>query len=216
VRLVRFFDWFLLAALVWLLCLGIIRMMALRARGIRVVVIERNRTVAQDLLDRVQVLSLLFLAYEVVAYAWPLPAQLVPPWLDTILVDTRGADVVGAIIVLTGIVIYWLALRAFGESWRLGIDRDKPGELVTDGIFTWSRNPVYLALDLFAIGVFFILGRLIFLILALANVGMFHLLIRREERSLMQVYGDAYHDYCARVGRYFTLHSTRDDRSGSL
>ena len=211
--LVLFFDWFLLAALVCLLCLGIMRIVALRARGIRVVVIERNRTFVQDLLDRVQVLSLLFLAYEIVAYAWPLPAQLVPPWLDTLLVDTRGADVVGAVIVLTGIVIYGLALRAFGESWRLGIDRDKPGELVTDGIFAWSRNPVYLALDLFAIGTFFILGRLIFLILALANVVMFHLLIRREERSLTQVYGDAYHDYYARVGRYFTLHSTREDRS---
>ena len=88
--LVRFFDWFLLAALFCLLCLGAMRMVALRARGIRVVVIERNRTVVQDMLDRVQVLSLLFLAYEIVAYAWPLPAQLVPPWLDTILVDTRG------------------------------------------------------------------------------------------------------------------------------
>jgi len=211
VMLVRFFDWFLLAALFCLLGLGAMRMVALRSRGIRVVVIERNRTIVQDLLDRVQVLSLLFMAYEIVAYAWPLPAQLVPPWLDTILVATRGADVVGAVIVLTAIVVYGLALRAFGESWRLGIDRDKPGELVTDGIFAWSRNPVYLALDLFAIGTFFILGRLIFLILALANVVMFHLLIRREERSLTQVYGDAYHDYYVRVGRYFTLHSTRDD-----
>ena len=210
--LVRFFDLFLLAALAWLLCFAIARVLVLRARGIRVVVIERNRTVVQDLLDRVQVLSLLFLVYEVVAYAWPLPAQLVPPWLDTILVETTWANVIGAVIVLTGVVIYGLALRAFGESWRLGIDRDKPGALVTDGIFAWSRNPVYLGLNLFAIGTFFILGRLIFLILALANVGMFHLLIRREERSLIQVYGDAYHAYCARVGRYFTLHSTRDDR----
>lgn len=30
-----------------------------------------------------------------------------------------------------------------GSSWRIGVDPDERTELVTDGIFRFSRNPIY-------------------------------------------------------------------------
>jgi protein-S-isoprenylcysteine O-methyltransferase Ste14 len=102
-------------------------------------------------------------------------------------------------------MIYGLALRAFGDSWRLGIDRTAPGALVTHGIFAWTRNPVYVGLDLLAFGTFLIQGRLIFMVLALLISWMLHLQIRREERFLDRAHGDAYREYRTRVGRYAKL-----------
>jgi protein-S-isoprenylcysteine O-methyltransferase Ste14 len=95
-----------------------------------------------------------------------------------------------------------LALPAFGDSWRLGIDRETSGPLVTHGVFAWTRNPIYVGLDSFALGTFLVQGRLIFLALALVSVGMLQDQIRREERFLARAYGGAYREYCARVGRY--------------
>lgn len=200
----RFFELFLLAALACLFCLGAGRGAMLRARGIRVVAIDWERTVFQMLCDTLLIPSLLALFYHIVAYSWPLPDSFVVPWFGTVLIDSISAKVVGAVLVTAGVVIYGLALWAFGNSWRLGIDRESPGALVTSGIFAWTRNPIYVALDFFAIGTLLLQGRLIFLVLAVIIVLMFHELICREERFLQKHYGDAYRDYCARVGRYVT------------
>lgn len=201
----RFFELFLLAALACLACLGIVRGVMLRARGIRVVAIDWERTVFQMLCDTLLIPSLLALVYHIVAYSWPLPDSFVVPWLGTVLIDSFAAKAVGAVLVAAAVVIYGLALWAFGNSWRLGIDRESPGSLVTSGIFAWTRNPIYVAFDLLAIGTLLLQGRVIFLLLAVIIVLMLHELICREEGFLRKHYGDAYRDYCTRVGRYVTV-----------
>jgi len=183
-------------------CLGIGRALVLYAHGGRVVVIDWQRSPVQMLADLLLFTCLLLWGYEVVAYAWPLRTHLVPAPLGTGLIDAVAAKVVGLVATLSGLLIYGLALRAFGASWRLGIDRAAPGSLVTDGIFAWTRNPIYVALDLLAIGTFLVMGRLLFLALGLIIVAMLHGQIRREERFLVEAYSDAYREYCARVGRY--------------
>ncbi len=74
--------------------------------------------------------------------------------------------------------------------------------LGSGGIFAWTRNPIYVALDLIFFGAFLVQGRAIFLALALALAGLLHYQIRREEKYLARLYGDAYRAYCERVGRY--------------
>ncbi len=200
----RFFDWFQLAALACVFCLGMARAMRLRARGVRVVVVDWERTVPQMLCDLLLISSLLALGYHVLAYSWPIPGAFVVPSLGRVWIDSTAAKAAGALLLATAVVIYGLALWAFGNSWRLGIDRQSPGSLVTTGIFAWTRNPIYVAFDLVAVGTFLLQGRLIFLVLAAILVLMLHKMICREERFLRERYGEAYREYCARVGRYVT------------
>ena len=118
------------------------------------------------------------------------------------LIDVTAIKILGAVLLIAGPVIYSLALVAMGSSWRLGIDRNSHGRLVTGGIFRMSRNPIYIALDCMVLGVFLIQGRLVFLALAAFLIGTLHDQILHEERFLSRAYGDAYRDYCRRVGRY--------------
>jgi protein-S-isoprenylcysteine O-methyltransferase Ste14 len=198
----RCFDLWLLSCLICLGGLGLVRALLLYARGIRVVAVDRQRSLLQGLTDLAQAISLLFWAYAVVAYTAPLSFQPAPLWLATIVVGETWAKAAGAVTTTAGLIVYGLALRALSSSWRLGIDRETPGALVTNGIFAWTRNPIYVGLELFLVGAFLLQGRLILLLLALANVALFHQLIRREERFLAETYGDAYRAYCTRVGRY--------------
>jgi protein-S-isoprenylcysteine O-methyltransferase Ste14 len=204
----RFFDWFQLAALAGLVGLGLGRALALYARGVRVVVIDWQRSPAQVLWDLFSVVLFLLWAYEIAAYAWPLRVHLVPAALAVVIIDAAAIKVVGVLLVIAGLAIYALALKAFGASWRIGIDRDSPGPLVTDGVFARTRNPIYVGLNLLVAGTFLIQGRLIFLALALGVAAALHEQIRQEERFLAQAHGGAYRDYCARVGRYVTWRST--------
>ncbi len=198
----QFFDWFLLVTLGCLGCLGFGRAFMLAARGVRVVAIDPQRSTVEIVEDLIFASCFCLWVYEIVACAWPLTTNIIPHSLGTVIVCAPGYKLAGAGLMTAGLLIYGLALWHFGTSWRLGIDRDTPGALATNGIFAWTRNPIYLGLDLLAIGTFLIQGRLIFLLLAVLFVGMLHLLIRREERFLAETYGKDYRDYCARVSRY--------------
>ena len=198
----RGFDALLLASLICLAGLGVGRAVMLYRRGVRVVVIERERSPAQALGDLGQVVCLLVWAYEVVAHTWPLSGGLAPAWLETRLIDAPWVHAAGALTVVGALALYAAALRAFGDSWRLGIDRRRAGALVTEGIFAYTRNPIYLSLDLFLAGTCLMQCRLIFVLLAVVNAAWFHNLVRREEHFLSEAYGEAYARYLARVGRY--------------
>jgi len=105
-------------------------------------------------------------------------------------------------MIVCAFVIFVLALRALGNSWRLGIDENHPGRLVTTGIYAHSRNPIYLFFDLYFLGTFLINGSLFFLIMTVLAALNLHYQIRQEERFLARAHGAAYEAYCARTPRY--------------
>ena len=201
----RFFDWFQLAVLICLICLGFGKGLILRNRGIRVIVVDLPSSGTQAVADLLFLISAVLWFYETLAYALPLDFHVVPTSLSPVIVNNLAFKVAGMVLSVLGLVIYGLALRRMGESWRIGIDKEKAEGLVTDGLFAWTRNPIYVALDLLAFSAFLIVGRLVLLVLVLVIAASFHRQIRKEERFLVQTYGDAYRDYCSRVGRYCKL-----------
>jgi protein-S-isoprenylcysteine O-methyltransferase Ste14 len=206
----RPFAAFVLGALV---CLGLIavgRGAQLASRGVRILAVDRERTLAEGLADLGFVLAFLVWVYETVAFVVPLAFHLVPAPARTLVIDAPAARWTGALTLTAGLVVYGLALRSLGSSWRLGIDRDHPGPLVTGGIFARSRNPIYLGLALFTAGSALALGRLVLVLLALAFPIYLQHLIHREERFLAGSYGDAYREYAARVGRWWTWRGSGD------
>ena len=75
--------------------------------------------------------------------------------------------------------------------------------LVTDGLFSFSRNPVYVGMISGLVGIFVVLGTLTPAVV----VPLFAYLIRvrfiaLEERMLEDRFGDAYRDYSKRVRRW--------------
>jgi protein-S-isoprenylcysteine O-methyltransferase Ste14 len=202
----RFFDWFQFGILVCWGTLGVTRALLFHARGVRVIVADRQRTFWERLADGLALACLLVWAYEVVAYAWSFGFHVGPTSFGRILVDSIAIKVVGAVVVSTAVLLYAIALRHLGASWRLGIDRAAPGPLVIDGIYRWTRHPIYVAFDLLFVGAFLVHGRLIFLCFALVWIPLQHVFMQREERFLTQLYGGAYRDYCGSVGRYFSWH----------
>lgn len=80
---------------------------------------------------------------------------------------------------------------------------DRVSALVTEGVYQWTRNPMYVAmlLGLIALGVG--LNHLLTLLWVPVYVGyMTRFQIRVEERFLTERYGAEYLAYCARVRRW--------------
>ena len=125
------------------------------------------------------------------------------------VVNSFLAKITGMILIVLSFVLFLLALAAFGQSWRVGIDEATPGDLVTHGIFEFSRNPIFLFIDLYFFGTFLINGTLFFLLIAGVVILGMHYQILQEEIFLMQTYGQPYHNYHNRVGRYFSWKRSR-------
>lgn len=76
--------------------------------------------------------------------------------------------------------------------------------LVTDGLYRYSRNPIYVGLAAIYLGLALLAGSWWGFILLPVIVGIVrHVVIAREEAYLERKFGDAYRAYKARVRRWF-------------
>lgn len=110
-----------------------------------------------------------------------------------------------AALLLIAFVLMVLAAVSFFKA-KTTINPLRPArasQLVTSGVFRYSRNPIYLG-DLLALLAFAIfLGNVFnlgFLCLFVVYLNRFQ--IAPEERALTSLFGEAYLDYCRRVRRW--------------
>ncbi len=139
----------------------------------------------------------LFFFYIIIASAFQLPT------IGTELFHSSIAGWVGVAIGLLGLGLFLYALISFGKSFRVGIDEEHPGELVTTGAFAISRNPIYTAFAIVLCSLFLIIPNWIILIYIILGIWLFNRQIRLEEKSLLKIYGDQYLAYCQKVRRFF-------------
>ncbi len=199
----QYCDLFQLLSMAGFLALFIGRTLQLASRGIRVMNLVRGKPWPEAVLEGLFLLAFPLWLFDIVYFAWPAatasasmsaldPGLLVPGWARSL----------GAALQLAAIAMFAWSLVSFGNSWRVGVDRAAPGQLVTTGIFAWSRNPIFLSMDLFLVGAALLTGRLIPALFAVVMLLGFHRQIRTEERFLADRYGAAYQAYRQRVGRY--------------
>ena len=93
---------------------------------------------------------------------------------------------------------YW----ALGNSWRIGIGDEERSDLITTGIFAYTRNPVYLFFFSFLAGLFLINGDYTLLFLYIVVSASLHLQVLREEKVLRRQFGEIYERYASQTPRY--------------
>jgi protein-S-isoprenylcysteine O-methyltransferase Ste14 len=109
----------------------------------------------------------------------------------------------GLVVALLGAIVSLVAQAAMGESWRIGVDPGERTELVTDGLFGWSRNPFFAAVYVFALGLFLMVPNPVSLAAGLCLFFGFEIQVRVvEEPNLRAVFGEEYEGYGRRVGRF--------------
>lgn len=132
------------------------------------------------------------------------------PGLNSIILfENLYVKSIGVLLVLIAFIIFIWALKDLGVSWRLGIDENNPGKLITKGIYSFFRHPIYVFFDLYFIGIFLINGNIIFLIFTFLIVVIMHYQALAEEYFLSEKFGNKYKDYIDEVGRYFTFKKLR-------
>jgi protein-S-isoprenylcysteine O-methyltransferase Ste14 len=131
---------------------------------------------------------LLNVFYPLPWFGQPLPAIL----------SVLGWLMIAAVVALNILAIR--VMRRAGTTVRPDRGTD---HLVTDGPFSFTRNPLYVAGTMLVLGIGLVSGIVWFFFLALlAAFTVQKLAIEREERHLQARFGEAYLDYASRVRRW--------------
>jgi protein-S-isoprenylcysteine O-methyltransferase Ste14 len=202
---VDFYDWFQVGAISAFLVALTVRSALMFARdGVNPFTLvsgKRGVRRANEMLMPPAVLAwIALLFWSVIGGRSDLPAPL-----DYSVINAEGARILGVALLSISIALFIWALVSFGASWRVGIDEISFGKLVTSGVFSVSRNPIFLSMDLFFVGTFLLQGTVFFLAAAAVAVIATHAQILQEEAFLARTYGAAYADYKSTVPRYLVF-----------
>ena len=104
---------------------------------------------------------------------------------------------------LLGSLLWMLTAQTqMGASWRIGIDSANRTELVSKGLFSVSRNPIFLATRLALLGFFLVAPNAATLAILAAAEVVIQVQVRLEEKHLLGLHGSAYDQYFSEVPRW--------------
>ena len=126
-----------------------------------------------------------------------------PVWLGAYpALQSWAVFSVGWLLLCISLIWLWVAQAQMGASWRIGIDAKRHTELVQHGLFSVSRNPIFLAMRGNLLGLLLVFPAAGTLALFVAGEILMQLQVRLEEQHLLQLHGQPYANYCSRVGRW--------------
>lgn len=112
---------------------------------------------------------------------------------------------IGLMVASLGMAVFLISMITMRDSWRAGIPEKDKTELVTVGIYRFSRNPAFLGFDMMYIGLLLCYFNWVHLLFVACAVIMLHLQILQEEEYLLNAFGSAYQEYKNNTSRYLGI-----------
>jgi protein-S-isoprenylcysteine O-methyltransferase Ste14 len=121
----------------------------------------------------------------------------------TLSAPARGvALTLGVMLYFPGLALYLWGARTLGEMYRaasaLGVQLHTRHKLITDGPFAFVRHPLYLGLQIAALGGLLVYRTWTLVFVAVNFLGLV-IRARREEQALAAEFGEEWNAYCQRV-----------------
>lgn len=127
------------------------------------------------------------------AYRYSVPIE----WLEHIWLKSLGVA-----LMLLSLIWTIVAQAQMGVSWRIGIDSEHRTPLVQAGVFSISRNPIFLGMMLTLLGLFLVIPNALTVLTFFMGVVLIQIQVRLEEEFLNRSHGVEYERYCRRVRRW--------------
>ena len=129
--------------------------------------------------------------------AWLIHA-LLGPWQTIVRVPVLGS----VLVVLGFSVMMWARILFTSRKTTLFVGRPS-SQLVCDGLFRFSRNPMYVGVVVSLLGIAFWAGTWPFYLAGPVTVLILNSIhIPREEHLLRELFGEQYLTYCKEVRRW--------------
>lgn len=115
---------------------------------------------------------------------------------------SENMRIAGLIIATVGVMIFGLSVYTMRDSWRAGIPESDRTKMVSEGIYSISRNPAFCGFDLTYIGILLMFFNIPLLVFTCFAIFTLHLQILQEEKFMADTFGSEYEKYRKHVFRY--------------
>jgi protein-S-isoprenylcysteine O-methyltransferase Ste14 len=180
----------------------ILRSIVMQIRGVKVFVIARGKKPKEKILEMLFMPVFFSWAVLLAVLIFSKDTEGLPAWIAAPLFHSLLTNGLAMVLLPVALILFVSAIVSFGDSWRVGIDDRNPGTLIDSGIFAFSRNPIFLSIDLYMIGTALLHSSWFFLALAVIVPPGIHIQILNEERFLFSIYGQDYSGYRQKTPRY--------------
>ena len=197
----NFYQIFLpIATLLYLLLVFVLRSVILwKQTGVNPFVFG-NTDKAHDYIGSVYKVMVLFTWVSIGCYSFfpDLYNYLMP--IDYI--ENESLRVAGLILLIISFLWTSIAQYQMSKSWRIGIDYEERTDLISHGLFKYSRNPIFLGVLISYLGTFLIIPNTLSFSILLVTFVTIQTQVRLEEEYLENVQGQDYLEYKAKVRRW--------------
>jgi len=184
--------------------------------GVMVVRVKRKARHAVGLVPEQPIERLMWIAWVPLVAAW-----IALPWIAQ-----HRSDAPWALPAFAAMPAYaalrWLAAAVgvacltqtartwarMGTAWRMDVGVDASTELITDGLFSRIRHPIYAFSILLVLCSAVVLPTPPMLAVAMVQIALYNAKARNEERHMLASHGEAYARYVRRTGRFLPRSGT--------
>ncbi|MDH3492023.1 MAG: isoprenylcysteine carboxylmethyltransferase family protein [Acidobacteriota bacterium] len=145
-------------------------------------------------------LSLLLNVIAVIAFSfWPTVYRYLAPikWLENPWLRLFGFS-----LMCFSLIWVVIAQAQMGRSWRVGIDKENKTDLVSTGLFKYSRNPIFLGMRFGGLGLFLSIPNALTFGTFLMGDLLMNVQVRLEEEFLSGEHGEKYEGFKKKVRRW--------------
>jgi protein-S-isoprenylcysteine O-methyltransferase Ste14 len=109
---------------------------------------------------------------------------------------------IGVLPALGSLWLFWRTHRDLGRNWSVSLEVRDRHELITVGVYRYVRHPMYSAFFLWAIAQFLLLPNWVAGLSGIIGFGtLYAFRVGREERLMLEAFGDEYRTYMKRTAR---------------
>ena len=197
----NFYQIFLpIASLLYLLLVFVLRSFILwKQTGVNPLVFG-NTDKAHDYIGRVYKVMVLGTWISITLFSF-FPDQY-PFLLPIEYLESAKLKFAGLILLFVSFLWTTIGQYQMSGSWRIGIDYEETTKLVSNGLFKYSRNPIFLGVLISYLGTFLIIPNILSFSIMLVTFVTIQTQVRLEEEYLESVQGKEYIEYKSQVRRW--------------
>ena len=186
-------EYFGVITIILFITIVIVRSIDLRKQGIQSMEFGKK-----DRKDFIIIPFALFYFYILTANLFSLPT--IP---NQLFFYNEIVSWIGVLFCFLALCFFILTMVSFKKSFRVGLVENTSQGLITNGTFTFSRNPIYVSFAIMLIGQFLIFPSWILFVYIILSCSTFHKQVLKEESFLKQIFGKEFTAYSKKVRRYF-------------